>query len=71
MRKNYIFQNLTKTAMQFVALLLITLMAANSLFAEEVTFVFASAGFSNGQLLPDGESYVTSYRYGDVYVYTP
>ena len=23
------------------------------------------------QLLPDGESYVTSYRYGDVYVYTP
>ena len=55
MRKNYIFQRLTETVRHFAALLLITLMAANSLFAEEVTFVFASAGFSNGQLLPDGD----------------
>ena len=54
MKKNYIFQNLTGTIRYFVALLLITLMAANSLFAEEVTFVFASAGFSNGQVLPSG-----------------
>ena len=55
MIKNYIFRNLMGTVRHFVALLLITLMAANSLFAEEVTFVFASAGFSNGQVLPSGD----------------
>ncbi len=55
MRKNYIFQRLTETVRHFAALLLIMLMAANSLFADEVTFVFADAGFSNGQLLPDGD----------------
>ena len=55
MRINYIFQRLTETVRHLAALLLITLMAANSLFAEEVTFVFASAGFSNGQVLPAGD----------------
>ena len=55
MKINYILQKMTGMVRHFVALLLITLMAANSLFAEEVTFVFASAGFSNGQVLPSGD----------------
>ena len=55
MRRNYIFQRLTETVRQFAALMLIMLIAANSLFADEVTFVFADAGFSNGQVLPDGD----------------
>ena len=54
MRKNYIFKRLTESVKHFAALMLIMLIAANSLFADEVTFVFADAGFSNGQVLPDG-----------------
>ena len=55
MRRNYIFQRLTETVRHFAALMLLMLIAANSLFADEVTFVFADAGFSNGQVLPNGD----------------
>lgn len=55
MKKNYILQKMTGTVRRFAALLLIMMMAATPLFADEVTFVFADAGLSNGQLLPDGD----------------
>ena len=54
MRKAYIFKRLTETVKHFVALMLIMLLAAGNLFADQVTFVFSAAGFENGQVLPAG-----------------
>ncbi|MDD6185829.1 MAG: fibronectin type III domain-containing protein [Bacteroidales bacterium] len=54
MRKAYNFKRLTEMVKHFAVLMLITVMAAGNLFADEVTFVFSEAGVANGQLLPDG-----------------
>ena len=54
MRKAYIFKRLTETVKHFAVLMLITLMAAGNLFADQVTFVFSAAGLESGQVLPAG-----------------
>ena len=55
MRKVYNFKKLTEKVKQIAVLMLMLVMTAGSLFAEEVTFVFAEAGFTNGQVLPNGD----------------
>ena len=55
MRKVYNFKKLTEKVKQVAVLMLMLVMTAGSLFAEEVTFVFSEAGFSNGQVLPNGD----------------
>ena len=55
MRKVYDFKKLTEKVKQIAVLMLMLVMTAGSLFAEEVTFVFAEAGFTNGQVLPNGD----------------
>lgn len=55
MRKVYNFKKLTEKVMNVAVLLLMLVMTAGTLFAEEVTIVFSEAGLVNTQVLPDGD----------------
>ena len=51
MRKVYNFKKLTEKVMNVAVLLLMLVMTAGTLFAEEVTIVFSEAGLVNTQVL--------------------
>lgn len=54
MRKVYTFKRLTGQVKRFAAFMLITLLAVGYVSADEVTYVFSQAGFTNAQELGSG-----------------
>ncbi len=54
MEKIYNFERLTKKVRAFVALAFIMLLAAGNVFADQVTYVFADAGYENAAELGNG-----------------
>lgn len=55
MEKVYSLKRLTGQVKRFAALVLVTLLAVGNVFADEVTYVFSQQGFSNQQVLGNGD----------------
>ena len=55
MEKVYSLKRLTGQVKRFAVLVLVTLLAVGNVFADEVTYVFSQQGFSNQQVLGNGD----------------